>query len=404
MPAAKESASPNEKRRLPGRRRADGTEFPGAYRRAGPHANGVTFRMRRLEPLVPWVVAGFTLWLNIVFNASGLTIWLIAFFAACIGGWGRMYPARQPSTMFFRAALLLVGILFLQISTDTGAAVGPYMLLPAVITVFYAILLSTFWAALLVVLALFTLGIACWLTLSSVPWQALLAYIGFLVLVSPLAMQFGSALRQSDENTESALKDNRSQLYNEAGFFVHGAVLLAECHQRGRPFCMVLLNGSDLLDVHGLLGRKVANDLFAQVVRGIAGVSGECIAARTDTVEFGLLLPGVTAERAATLVKQQLGDPPKVALKVMTRDNPDAKPILIVLDMAVGQNSDKFQTIEELYDIIHARWVVCKETGKAVAKVPVLGPDDDRVASRRAVTASHTVPMDLRPSRRPLNK
>lgn len=360
--------------------------------------------MRRLEPLVAWVVAGVTLWLNIAFNVSGLAFWLIAFFAACIGGWSRMFPARQHSTMFFRSSLLLVGILLLQISAGAGAAVGPYVLLPAVITVFYAILLPTVWAILLVVLAFIAFGTACWLTLSSLPWPAVLAYSGFLLLVSPLAMGFGRALGQSDEHTESALKDDRSQLYNEAGFFAHGAVLLAECNQRGRPFCMVLLNGADLLDVPGLLGRKVANDLFAQVVRGIAGVSGDSIAARTDAVEFGLLLPGVTADRAAALVKQQLGDPPKVTLKINARDKPDAKPIVIVLDMAVAQTTDKYQTIEELYDIIHARWVVCKETGKTVAKVPVLGPDDDRVASRRTVAASHTVPMDLRTGGRPWDK
>ncbi len=403
MPAAPNTISPTDKRHLTGRRRADGGGYGGGTGRGVPAPSGVTFRMRRLEPLVAWMVAGFTLWLNIVFNATGMAFWLIAFFAACIGGWGRMFPARQQPTMFLRAALLLVGTLLLQISAGTGAAVGPYVLLPAVISVFYAILLSTLWAALLVVLALVTFGIACWLTLSSVPWQALLAYTGFLVLVPPLAMEFGRALRQSDEDTESTLKDNRSQLYNEAGFFVHGAVLLAECHQRGRPFCMVLLNGADLLDVPGLLGRKAANDLFAQVVRGIADVSGEGIAARTDSVEFGLLLPGVAADRAAALVKQQLGDPPMVALKVVSKDKSDTKPIVIVLDMAVAQATDKSQTIEELYDDIHARWVVSKETGKAVAKAPVLGPDDDRAGPRRVVT-SPTVPMNLRPTKRPWDK
>lgn len=401
MSAAKDTRSPPDKRQSPGRRRTDGGGYNGPERRARATVpNGVSFRMRRLEPLVAWVVAGFTLWLNIVFNATGMAFWLIAFLAACVGGWSRMFPARQQSIMFLRAALLVLGGMLLQISAGTGGAMGPYVLLPAVVSVFYGILLSTVWAALLVVLALVSFGIACWLTLYAVPWQALLAYSGFMVLFPPLAMEFGRALRQSDEHTESALKDDRSQLYNEAGFFVHGAVLLAECHQRGRPFCMVLLNGADLLDVPGLLGRKVANDLFAQVVRGIAGVSGEGIAARTDSVEFGLLLPGVTADRAAALVKQQLGDPPKVELKVNAKDKADAKPIVIVLDMAVAQATDKFQSIEELYDELHARWVVSKETGKAVVKVPLLGPDDDRIGQRRAV-ASPTVPMDLRPHGRP---
>ncbi|MES2950586.1 MAG: hypothetical protein V4858_18795 [Pseudomonadota bacterium] len=399
MPAAKDTISPSDKRRSPGRRRSDGGGRGGPESSA-PAAGAVTFRVRRLEPLVAWVLAGFTLWLNIVFNATGLEVWLIAFFAACIGGWSRMFPARQQSMLFLRAALLLAGTLLLQITAGAGAAIGPYILLPAVITVFYAILLSTAWTVLLLLLTLITFGAACWLTLSSVPWQAMLVYAGFLVLVPPLAMEFGRALRQGDDSTESTLKDDRSQLYNEAGFFVHGAVLLAECHQRGRPFCMVLLNGADLLDVPGLLGRKVANELFAQVVRGIAGVSGEGIAARTDSVEFGLLLPGVTADRAAALVKQRLGDPPQVELQVASKDRPGAKPIVIVLDMAIAQATDKFKSIEELYDDVHAHWVVSKETGKAVAKVPLLGPDDDRTGPRRVVT-SPTVLMALQANGRP---
>ena len=401
MPAAKDTQSPNEQRRSTGRRHSDGAA--GAERNGRSYTGAVTFRVRRLEPLLAWVLAGFTLWLNIVFNATGMACWLVAFLAACVGGWSRMYPARQQGVLFARAALLLVGALLLQLTSGAGAAIGPYALLPALIAVFYALLLSTPWAALLMVLTMLAFGVAGWATLPVMPWQAVLAYAGFLVLIPPLAMEFGRALRQSDESTESTLRDDRTQLYNETGFFVHGAVLMAECRQRQRPFCMVLLNGADLLDVPGLLGRKVANDLFAQVVRGLAGVSGEGIAARTESVEFGLLLPGVTADRAAAMVKQQLGDPPKVEVKVGANGKGDAKPIVIVLDMAIAQATDKFQSIEELYDELHAQWVVKnKETGKAVAKVPVLGPDDDRAGPRRA--ASPTVPMPLRAGGRPWDK
>jgi GGDEF domain-containing protein len=405
MPPAKDSTSPQDKRHTAGRRRSDSTATAQADIR-GQSFSGVTFRVRRLEPLLAWVLAGFTLWLNIVFAVSGLAFWLIVFFVACIGGWCRMYPARQQPAMFARAFLLVFGGLLLQISVGPGGATGPYALLPVLAVVFYAFLLSTVWAAVLNVWVLVCFGVSCWLTLSVVPWQWVLAQAGFLVLIPPLAMEFGRALRQSEENTESTLRDDRTQLYNEAGFFVHGAVLLAECRQRQRPFCIVLLNGADLLDVPGLLGRKVANDLFAQVVRGLASVSGEGIAARTESVEFGLLLPGVSAERAATMVKQQLGDPPKVEVKLNTKDRADAKPVTIVLDMAIAQATDKFQSLEELYDALHAQWVVThhnkQESGKPVAKVPVLGPDDQRRGPRRA--ASPTVPMPLRGASRPWDK
>lgn len=353
--------------------------------------------------MVAWVFAGFTLWLNIVSNATGMAYWLIAFFAACIGGWARMFPARLQPAMFSRALLLLAGGLLLQLSAVPGSTIGPYAFLPVLTLFFYVLLLTTPWAVMLVVVTLVAFGVVCALTLTMVPWQALLAYVGFLLAAPPLGMQFGSALRHSDESAEATLKDDHTQLYNEAGFFVHGAVLLAECRQSDRPFCMVLLNGADLLDVPGLLGRKVANDLFAQVVRGIVGVSGEAIAARTDAVEFALLLPGVSAERAATLVKQQLGDPPKVEVTVEARGSTQEKTIIIVLDIAISQAKDKAQSLEDLYDSLHVRWSAPKETGKTVSKVPVLGPDDDRVSAPRRAT-SPTVPMDLRPKGRPWDK
>lgn len=162
---------------------------------------------------------------------------------------------------------------------------------------------------------------------------------------------------------------------------------------------MVLLSAADLLDVPGLLGRKVANDLFAQVVRGIARVSGEGIAARTDAVEFALLLPGVSADRAASLVKQQLGDPPRVEVKLEAKDAADAKPITIVLDMTIAQSKDKSENIEALYDSLHTRWieskVVDKARGKSVGKGLALEPYDERVSGPRR-TASPTVLMDLK--------
>ncbi len=398
MIQAKENTPPTDKRRSEGRRRTDAAESRYGKRDARA-STGVTFRLRRLEPQVAWVFAGYSLWLNIVFNATGFGFWLVVLFAACIGGWGRMFPARQQVAMFARAALLLVGAVLLQLSAGPGSAIGPYSILAPLTLVFYLFLLARPWALGLVLFALAAFAMVAWLTLAAVPWQAVLAYTGVLIAVVPITLQFGNALRLSEESTESTLRDDKTQLYNEAGFFVHGAVLLADCRQSGRPFCMVLLSAADLLDVPGLLGRKVANDLFAQVVRGIARVSGEGIAARTDAVEFALLLPGVSADRAAALVKQQLGDPPRVEVKLDAKDGVDAKPITIVLDMAIAQAKDKSENIEALYDGLHTRWTeskaVDKTRGKSVGKGLALEPYDDRVSGPRRI-ASPTVLMDLR--------
>ncbi len=367
----------------------------------------VTFRVGRLEPVLAWGLAAVTLWTNIVYGVSGTAFWLMAFFSACVGGWSNMFPARRQVTMFARALLLLVGGLFIQVTAGSGAAVGPYAFWPLMVGVFYALLLATPWAMALVGLVVLQFVLACWLTLAVVPWQPVLFYAGCLLSIPPLAIFFGRILRESDESAESSLKDERTSLYNETGFFKHGSVLLAQCHRRERPFCMVLLNGADLLEIPSLLGRRVANDLFEQVVRGIGKVSGEGIAARIDAVEFGLLLPGIGAERAAAMVHQLLGDPPKVEVKVDGKGAADAKPIIIVLDMAVAQAKDKTQTLEELYDDLHARWAVPQAAGKTqnkiTTKAPVLGPDDERFPGNQRV-AGPTVPMPLREQARPWDK
>ncbi len=367
----------------------------------------VSFRVGRLEPVLAWALAACTLWTNIVYGVSGMAFWLMAFFAASVGGWSSMFPARRQLILFIRAALLLLGGLFLQVEAGTGAAVGPYAFWPAVVGIFYALLLAAPWAVALVMLVMSQFALACWLTLAAVPWQPVLFYAGCLLAIAPLAIFFGLSLRASDDSAESNLKDERTSLYNEAGFFMHGSVLMAQCQRRDRPFSMVLLNGADLLEIPSLLGRKVANDLFEQVVRGISKVSGEGIAARIDAVEFGLLLPGVGTERATAMVRQILGDPPKVEVKVDGKGAAEAKPIVIVLDMAVAQARDKSQTLEALYDELHARWTLRNKpgisTGKAEAKVPVLGPDDERFAGHQRV-AGPTVPMPLREQVRPWDK
>ena len=370
------------------RRRAADVIPGGAPVRLGLAGGGVTFRVRRLEPLLAWVMAAYTLWVSILINPPGAAVWFITLFAAGIGGWSQMFPARHENTMLVRGVLLLVGALLLHLVSGSGGATGPYFFWPVLIAIYYALLLSPQRAAVLALLSLVEFTVACWLAQPSPPWQDILVHAGFLILIPPLTMMFGQSMRQSDERAESSMRDNKTLLYNETGFFVHGAVLLADCHQRDRPFSMVLLNGADLRDIPGLLGRKVANDLFAQVVQGIGAVPGEGIAARTDSVEFALLLPGVPAQRAGELMQQQLGKPPKVEVMI------DGKPVVILLDMAVAQATDKAQSIEALYDVLHARWSTQPRAGSTIAKLQNPGFEHDPVDSARR-EAGPTIPLPL---------
>ena len=400
MPSSKSRTANQEKRRSAGRRRDD--QVGATLRQPSRQAqDGVSFRVRRLEPAVAWALAGLTLWLNMVFANTETAFWLVALFAASVGGWSRMFPARSPTMMALRAALLIAMALALQLEIGDGAATGPYLLLPTLAAFFYALLLPTRWSlAVLAWLALcFAAGAA--LTLNGMPWRPILVYTGLWVLFIALANVFGRVLRESDASLESKLRDDRTQLYNDQGFFAHGAVLLAECRSRHRPLSMVLLNGADLLDIPDLLGRRVANELFSKVVYRLASLSGEGIAARTDTAEFGLILPGVGPQRAAALVEQLLGTPPQVELQLPSRARADAKPVTILLDMGVAQATDPLQGIEELYDGLHAQWKSKLASGKAGSepkRLPVLGPDDTKPAALH--TQKPTVPMPLHPSKR----
>lgn len=388
MPPA--GPSPSAPKRYPADRRRRVVDLPGTVgaSSAPPTSGAVAFRVRHLEPLIAWTLAGYTLWVNILLNPSGPAVWLLTLLAASVGGWSRVFPARQQLTLFGRAVVLLTGAVLMQVVPGTGGPTGPYFLWLAMIVTFYSLLLWARWTTVLTVLALTGFGLGCWLAQSTTGWQQALPYAGFLALVAPLASVVGQALRQSDEQAEAALRDDRTLLYNEAGFFVHGAVLLAECRKRERPFSMVLLNGGDLRDIPDLLGRKVANDLFKQAVQVIGAIPGEGIAARIDAIEFALLLPGVTPADATELVQQRLGTPPKVELQV------NAKPVVIWLDMSVAQPLDNTQSIEELYDKLHANWSTRQAAGPDVRRAPILGPDDARTTGRSRQLGP-TVPMPL---------
>ncbi len=312
-------------------------------------------------------------------------------FAAAIGTWSRMSPPRRQGIMFVRALLMVVGALLLQMVMEPGTWGGAHFAWLILAVGYYSFLLPLRWGITVGTLALLEFALASWMVPAAGGWPVALASAGALIATSVLSLNFGRSLRQSDEQSESALRDGRTMLYNESGFFIHGAVLLDEARRAGKPFSMVLLSGADLRDIPELLGRKVANDLFNQAVQAIGSIPGDGIAARVDAVEFALLLPGVPGERAAVLVKQRLGDPPQLLVHI------EGKPIVIVLDMAIAQAREKGQSIEELYDSLHARWAAKKANRKpAPPAAPELAPDGDR---KRGPSrgASPTVPMPLPP-------
>ena len=289
--------------------------------------------------------------------------------------------------MFIRAMLLLVGTFVAMTLPGAGGATGPNFSSLLLVILFYSLILSVPRAAMLAAVAMAGFA-ACFVADQPVsPWKEALVQGGLLVLATALFIATGRTMRQSDDTVEAALRDHKTLLYNESGFFIHGAVMLEECRRRQRPFSMVLLDASDLRDIPDLLGRKVTNDLFAQAVQAISKVPGEGIAARIDANEFGLLLPGVPAERAAALMQQRLGDPPQISITF------EGKPVVIHLEMAIAQALEATQSIEELYDILHARR---SDTGPPSTGfgAAIFWPQDRR-SDRVGRDGSPTVPVFL---------
>lgn len=310
----------------------------------------VSFRMRRLEPQLAWTIAAYTVWAAIFLTPGYLAAWLVALYAAAIGGWCRMFPAHQQWLMLVRGLLLLFGAFALQVGAESGGPTGPYFIWPVMVTTVYALLLSPRWAIFLAAVALLQFVAACVLAAPLPSWRLAAAQAGMLCFFAIVAMVFGRPMRQLDVKNELAHMDRNTRLYNEAGFFAHGAELFDECRSNKRPFAMVLLNSADLNDVSDLVGKDPANRLFSQLVDHIAAATPrEGIAARTDAVEFGLALPGVTAERAAALIQQRLGEPPKVELVQK------GTKVTIMLDSVIAEATPEVQSLEDMYERLRSK-------------------------------------------------
>jgi GGDEF domain-containing protein len=308
----------------------------------------LSFRVQRLEAGIGYVLGGLTVWACVFLNPPGAMPWLLAVFAACTGAWARAYQARVPSAMFMRAVLLQLGGALLLLAPGLGGPVGPALLWPLGVAIGYGLLLPTLWSVPLVLL-----GFAgfVWSAVVAQPpagWREVCAAAGGLVLLPALAIRMGRSLRASDQKAERERVDASTQLYNETGFFVNGGELFDECRRAGRPFTLILLNAADLRDAAELLGRKSANQLFEQAVKGIAAATPPGgIAARIDAVEFALAMPGLTPEKAEALLHQRLGRPPQV--KVVLGGAAAA----ILLDCVTAQAPAELHTLEELYDRLH---------------------------------------------------
>lgn len=324
-----------------------GSKARGAHRVS--RRAGVSFSLGRLEPQLGSALAAFTAWMALCLAPASLSTWLVALAALCTSAWAQRFPATHQWQLAGRGLLMLCAGFLLHLEVGDAAPQAPVFLWPTIVTMVYALLLQRSLALALAgcAAALFAAGVA----LTHTPGVGPALVQGSALVFFPyLAMRFGREVREMDHHAETARLDRRSQLYNEAGFFSHGTTLFEECRHKKRPFALVLLNSADLREAADLAGRKAAGRLFAQLVERLAKATPPgALAARTDSVEFCIALPGFSAERAGALLRQELGEPPKVQLQA------GGGQITVILDAIVAEATPEVPALEDFYDRMHSR-------------------------------------------------
>lgn len=345
----------------------------------------VSFLLRRLEPRLAWAIAACSAWAVALLAPSEPGLWVLALYAAAIGLWSRRFPAHRHWLMFARAVLMLEGALVLQMVPAAGGPTGPFFIGVVMVVAFYALALARPWAAALATIALLQLGAAC-LAAPAVDLHLALAQAGVLGVFALVAASFGGALRELDAQVEQARRDRSSRLYNEQGFFSHGAELFEECRRLRRPFSLVLLNAADLHEVSDLVGRNAANQLLEHLAAELsAATPRDGIAARIDAKEFVLALPGLAAERARALLRQHLGEPPSVKLKCQ------GDVVTVMLDAVVAEATPDIASLEDFHERLHAE--VLKRVG---IELPVM--QDKRSTLDKLLADDPPMPRHARPT------
>ncbi|MES2936884.1 MAG: diguanylate cyclase [Pseudomonadota bacterium] len=307
----------------------------------------VSFLLRRLEPRLAWAAAACTAWAALVLAPQNPTPWALALYAAGIGFWSRSFPAHRQWLMAVRALLLLEGAFVLLVQGGSGGPAGPFFLGPVIVATAYSLALARPWAVAIATLAFAQFAAACWLVGVS-DWRIALAEAGVLCALPMVGMLFGGALRELDTQVEQARRDRNSPLYNQQGFFTHGAQLFEECRRLKRPFSLVLLDGCALREACHGMGRMPSMKLYQRLAAELhAATPRNGIAARLDASEFALAMPGLSAERARALLRQHLGEPPRVALRSR------GELVTVPLGMLVVEAGPGARSLEDLYDRMH---------------------------------------------------
>jgi len=328
----------------------DTTEHTQARRPAAAAAtplDWISHSLRRLERWVAWSIAVYTAWLAVFAFPGVPAVWLFVLYAGLIGKWSEVRPARHQWAMAWRGTALIAGAYALQTHTapEIGGPTGLFSFWLSITCLYYAFMLKPAWAAGVVgcALAAFTMSFLQTPTLSS-PTE-FMAHAGFLFIFPLLlAMRFGSVMRGPDEALESGRIDHSTELYNMAGFEVHGGELLAACRRENRPLSVAVFDCADLLEVRTIYGSRITRKLMARISRKLMTLcADQGLAARTGPAEFTVVLPGMNREKALAAIGRVLGTPMRIEL-----DAGDSE-IVLVPSFLVKTAGPDVAGVEDIY-------------------------------------------------------
>jgi diguanylate cyclase (GGDEF)-like protein len=285
----------------------------------GPVRNdAVFFSLRAIEPWIGWSVAAYTGVVTLLAHPQELTLWLFVVHALLVGKWAQVHPPHHQLQLFLRALALLAGgfVLLNHVHLELGSGSDFFFWL-AVPALAYSLMLRPGWGWALSALAAFAWVLASLHTRSHAPWLPMLAQGAFLLVFPPLVCaRFAQAMQALEEALEESQRDRPTGLFNKAGLLRHGHELVETCRREKKALTAVLVDCAGLRELHDAHGRRAGRKALAALVQQLKDVVGEQgLAARSDSMEFTLLLPGVDQDRALRAVHKVMGPQPRVAVQ-----------------------------------------------------------------------------------------
>ncbi|MGZ5181482.1 MAG: diguanylate cyclase domain-containing protein [Ramlibacter sp.] len=154
--------------------------------------------------------------------------------------------------------------------------------------------------------------------------------------------RFQAWLQRFGIETNSALRDVQTRLFNRQGLLSRGQRLLAGT--RSGEGALVLFDFSDLLELRGIYGSKASAAALALLVGRLERLAGRGgLAARTGPAQFGVLLPESCRQSAIDATHRLFGKPCRLELELGREE------IVLVPDVVVDTCDDEPGALAQLY-------------------------------------------------------